>query len=66
LERTHAQCLADAERLAGQLISQGATVRKVPVDVDAMHAWCKEKDIAFNSAGRAKFVTWLMGQSPQE
>ena len=65
LERTHAQWLVGAESLAGQLASQGATVRKVSVDVDDMHAWCREKDIAFNGAGRAKYVTWLLSQAPQ-
>lgn len=66
LHATHAAWLVDAEQLVSQFAAQGATVRRVPVDVDAMYDWCRQQNLPFNSAGRAKFVTWWLNTTPQQ
>jgi hypothetical protein len=66
LHETHAEWLAEAEQLVSQLASQGVVVRRVPVDLDTMSAWCHEQSLRFDSAGRAKFVTWWLNTRSQE
>jgi hypothetical protein len=66
LHETHAKWLVDAEQMVSQLASQGVIALRVPVDVDAMCAWCREQNLPFNSAGRSKFVTWWLSRTPRE
>jgi len=66
LEETHAQWRVDAEELLSHMQAQGALVRRVPVDVEAMQAWCREQGLPFTSAGRANYVSFLLQKEAGE
>lgn len=38
------------------LSAQGLTVRKIPIDVEEMIAWCKSQGKPLNGASRAEFI----------
>jgi hypothetical protein len=44
----------------GELESAGRTVRKAPIDIDALVAWCGEPRRALDSAARAEYVSELL------
>src|ERR1700683_4250935 len=44
----------------GELESAGRKVRKVPIDIEALLAWCRERGRALDSAARAEYVTDLL------
>ena len=39
----------------------GQRVRKVPIDIDALVSWCRERHRRIDSAARAEYVTYLSG-----
>jgi hypothetical protein len=43
-----------------ELESIGRDVRKVPVDIEVLMAWCRERDRRIDSAARAEFVSHLL------
>ena len=49
-----------SERLVA--LSAGQQIRKVPIDVDALVAWCRERRCRIDSAARAEYVTYLLQQ----
>ena len=42
--------------------SIGRQVHKVPIDIDALTAWCHERSCRNDSAARAEYVTHLLQQ----
>jgi hypothetical protein len=40
--------------------AQGRTVRRVPVEVAALCAWCRERKLPVNGAARAQYVSSLL------
>ncbi len=44
------------------LESAGQQIRKVPIDVDALVAWCRGRRCRIDSAARAEYVTYLLQQ----
>jgi len=54
----------DWERGAQAAIAQfaeiGRVMRKVPIDVEALLAWCQAQGLPLNSAARAEYVTYLI------
>jgi hypothetical protein len=43
-----------------ELESVGRQVHKVPVDIDALEAWCREHGRALDSAARAEYASGLL------
>ncbi len=48
------------------LQSAGRRVRKVPVDIDALVAWCRERGRALDSAARAEYVSDLLQRTERD
>src|SRR5438105_13204638 len=44
------------------LESAGQQIRKVPIDVDALVAWCRGRRCRIDSAARVEYVTYLLQQ----
>ena len=44
------------------LESAGRQIRKVPIEVDALVSWCRERHCRIDSAARAEYVTYLLQQ----
>jgi hypothetical protein len=49
-----------AQAAIAELAAIGTVVRKVPIDVEALLAWCQAKDLPLNSAARAEYVAHLV------
>jgi hypothetical protein len=47
------------------LESLGRRIRKVPIDIDALVSWCRERNRRIDSAARAEYVTYLSGRLQQ-
>jgi CHASE3 domain sensor protein len=43
-----------------ELAAMGRAVRKVPIDLEALLAWCRAQDRPLDSAARAEYVTHLL------
>jgi len=51
-----------AHAAIAELAEIGRVVRKVPIDFEALLAWCQAQDRPLNSAARAEYVTHLLQQ----
>ncbi len=49
-----------AERSMRELMNSGLTIRRVPIDVDALVAWCRKQGKPNVSASRAEFTTEIL------
>jgi len=49
------------------LESVGRQIRRVPIDIDALIAWCRERNRRIDTAARAEYATYLLqrGESVQ-
>ena len=64
LEKTHGEWLAFAEKQFAELTQKGVPVRKIPVDVVDMAAWCREMGREVDGPGRAAYVVWRLEWRP--
>lgn len=46
-----------------ELESIGRQIRKVPIGIDALVSWCRERQRRIDSAARAGYVTYLLQQA---
>jgi hypothetical protein len=60
LEDTHAEWLRDAERAVREFEQNGLFVRRVPVAVDALIAWCQSHNCPIDASARAKFAAEMV------
>jgi hypothetical protein len=51
-----------AQAAIAELAAMGRVVRKVPIDLEALLAWCQTQDRPLDSAARAEYVTHLLLQ----
>jgi hypothetical protein len=51
-----------AQAAIAELAAMGRVVRKVPIDIEALLAWCQAQDRPLDSAARAEYVTHLLQQ----
>jgi len=49
-----------AQAAIAELAAMGRVVRKVPIDIEGLLAWCKAQGRPLNSAARAEYVTHLL------
>ena len=47
------------------LAAAGRTVRKVPIDVEALAAWCRREGLRLDGSARAAYVTHLLEREAQ-
>jgi len=57
LEPTHAEWLAFAEARLAELLATGQDVRRVPVKLDALLAWCTAHRRRPDARARAEYVS---------
>lgn len=57
LEPTHAEWLAFAEERLAELRAAGHDVRRVPVKLDALQAWCTAHRRRPDASARAEYVS---------
>jgi len=60
----------DWERQALKMIHDlevvGRRVRKVPIDIDALIAWCAERKCRIDTAARSEYVSYLLSQGKKD
>src|ERR1051326_6444858 len=56
LDDTHEAWKRNAEQTERQLAADGMVVRRVPIEVDALVAWCRAQDRPVNGAARAEYT----------
>ena len=60
----------DWERQALKMIHDleavGRRVRKVPINVEALIAWCAERECRIDTAARSEYVTYLLSQGKKD
>ncbi|HVC94870.1 MAG TPA: hypothetical protein VND64_14330 [Pirellulales bacterium] len=49
-----------ADRSVRELLNSGLAIRRVPIDVDALVAWCRKHGKPIVSASRAEFTTEIL------
>jgi hypothetical protein len=62
LDNTFEDWERGAKAAIPELEAAGRQVRKVPVDIEALAAWCREHGRAIDSAARAQFVGDLLNE----
>ena len=60
LEETYEGWLYHAEAAIAQMIDQGIAIIKVPVDVNDLEAWCRQRALPIDGAARVQFVIHLL------
>ncbi len=60
LDDTYEDWLSGAERAERELARRDLVVRRVPVNIDALVAWCAARQKAVDGSARAKYVQELV------
>jgi hypothetical protein len=60
----------DWERQALEMIQDleavGQQIRKVPIDIEALIAWCRERKCRIDMAARSEYVSYLLSQGKKD
>jgi hypothetical protein len=57
LDESHEAWQRNAERTERELSRRGLLIRRVPIDVDALVAWCQARNKPVNGASRAEYTS---------
>jgi hypothetical protein len=60
LDDTHEAWKRNAEQTERQLVADRIVVRHVPIDVDALVAWCRAQNKPVNGAARAEYTSRIV------
>jgi len=60
LEETREEWLRNVERTERKLTADGMVVRRVPIDVDALVAWCRGQNMPLDGAARAQYTSRML------
>jgi hypothetical protein len=60
LDDTHEEWKCNVERTERQLAADGIVVRRVPIDVDALVAWCRTQNKPVDGAARAEYTSRIV------
>lgn len=60
IEDTFAEWLEHAERSFKEYEESGLNMHKVQIDIDALVAWCKERDVPVDGDARSKYAAALL------
>ncbi len=63
LDDTHEQWQRNAERTERHLAAQGMVVRRVPIDVDALVAWCRAQNKPVDGAARVEYTCQMVREA---
>jgi hypothetical protein len=44
----------------------GQRIRKVPINIEALIAWCRERKCRIGMAGRSEYVSYLLSQGKND
>jgi hypothetical protein len=66
LHETYAEWETNAIEKLRELHALGIVARAVPIDVDELAQWCRERNLALDSAARAQFVVEKVQQTSAE
>ena len=58
LENTHAEWLADAERVVKQLRQKGLHIVKVDIEIADLILWCESQNIPLDGNARSKYAAF--------
>jgi hypothetical protein len=62
LEDTYDEWLLSAEQLLSQLSAKGIELKKVDIDVDALIAWCRDKQLPLDGEARSRYVSEILAR----
>jgi hypothetical protein len=57
LDESHEAWQRNAERTERELSRQGLVIRRVPIDVDTLVAWCRARDKPVDGTSRAEYTS---------
>jgi hypothetical protein len=60
LDDTFEEWKRNVERTERQLAADGMVVRRVPIDVDALVAWCRAQNKPVDGAARAEYTSRIV------
>lgn len=63
LEDTYEEWVEVFNRGTAVLKKSGINALKVPVDVDELEAWCREKGLPINGEARSQYVTEILSRA---
>ena len=63
LDDTYEDWQQQALTMIHDLEAVGRQIRKVPIDIEALVAWCRERKCRIDMAARAEYVSYLLSQA---
>ncbi len=66
LDDTYEDWERQALNMIHDLESVGRRIRKVPINIEALIAWCAERKCRIDMATRSEYVSYLLSQGKQD
>ena len=63
LDDTYEDWQRQALTMIHDLEAVGRQIRKVPIDIEALFAWCRERKCRIDMVARAEYVSYLLSQA---
>ncbi len=60
MDDTHEAWQRNAENTERELTARGLTLRRVPIDVDALVRWCRAQNKPVDGAARSEYTTLIV------
>jgi hypothetical protein len=66
LDDTYEDWERQALKMIQDLKAAGQQIRKVPIDIEALIAWCRERKYRIDMAARSEYVSYLLSQGKKD
>jgi len=66
LDDTYEDWEGQALEMIQDLEAVGQQIRKVPIDIEALIAWCRERKCRIDMAARSEYVSYLLSQGQKD
>jgi len=66
LDDTYEDWERQALKMIRDLETVGQRIRKVPIDIEALIAWCAERKCRIDMATRSEYVSYLLSQEKKD
>ena len=66
LDDTYEDWERQALKMIQDLEAVGQQIRKVPIDIEALIAWCRERKCRIDMAARSEYVSYLLSQGKKD
>ena len=66
LDHTYEDWERQALKMIQDLEAVGQRIRKVPIDIEALIAWCRERKCRIDMAARSEYVSYLLSQRKKD